>query len=79
MNLNAAEQNVTTAQIALVSAREDYRVAQIRYQSGRSTIVDALDALAWRTRAQSNLVQALFAYNVGRDTLLRAVGELATP
>ncbi len=77
LNLNAAEQNVGTAQIALTSAREDYRVAQIRYQSGRSTIVDALDALASRTRAQSNVVQALFAYNVARDTLLRAVGELA--
>ena len=79
LNLNAAEQNVTTARVALTAAREDYRVAQIRYQSGRSTIVDALDALASRTRAQSNLVQALFAYNVGRDTLLRAVGELVPP
>ena len=77
LNLNAAEQNVGTAQTALTSAQEDYRVALIRYQSGRSTIVDALDALASRTRAQSNVVQALFAYNVARDTLLRAVGELA--
>ncbi len=77
LNLNAAERNVGTAQVALTSAREDYRVAQIRYQSGRSTIVDVLDALASRTRAQSNVVQALFAYNVARDTLLRAVGELA--
>lgn len=77
LNLNAAEQNIGTAQVALASAREDYRVAQIRYQSGRSTIVEALDALAARTRAQSNVVQALFTYNVARDTLLRAVGELA--
>lgn len=77
LNLNAAEQNVGTAQIALKSAREDYRVAQIRYQSGRSTLVDVLDSLAARTRAQSNVVQSLFAYNVARDTLLRAVGELA--
>lgn len=77
LNLNAAERNVGTAQIVLTSAREDYRVARIRYQSGRGTIVDVLDALASRTRAQSNVVQAFFAYNVSRDTLLRAVGELA--
>ena len=76
LNLRAAEQNIGTAEAALRSAREDYRVARIRYESGRSIIVEVLDALATRTRAESNVVQALFGYNVSRDQLLRAVGVL---
>jgi len=76
LNLNASEQNILTAQAALRSAQEDYRVARIRYESGRSIVVEVLDAQATRVRAESNLVQALFGYNVARDQLLRAVGVL---
>jgi outer membrane protein len=74
LNLRAAEQNITTAQVALRSAQEDYRVARIRYEAGKSIIVEVLDALAARVRAESNVVQALYGYNVARDQLLRAVG-----
>jgi outer membrane protein TolC len=75
LNLRAAEQNIATAQAALVAAREDYRVAAMRYDAGRSIGVEVLDALTARVRAESNVVQALFQYNVQRDRLLRAVGE----
>ncbi|MBW3635001.1 MAG: TolC family protein [Armatimonadetes bacterium] len=76
LNLSAAEQNIATAQAALRSAQEDYRVMLIRYQAGKSILVELLDALAARVRAESNEVQALFAYNVARDQLLRSVGVL---
>jgi outer membrane protein TolC len=76
LNLRAAEQNIQTAQSALTAAQEEHRVALLRYQSGRSIVVEALDALAARVRAEGNVVQALFQYNVARDQLLRAVGEL---
>ncbi len=76
LNLNASEQNILAAQAALRSAREDYRVALIRYEAGRSIVVEVLDAQATRVRAESNLVQALFGYNVALDQLLRAVGAL---
>jgi outer membrane protein len=75
LELRAAEQNVGTAQKALASAREDYRVARLRYESGRSTLVEALDPLATRTRAESNVVQALFQYRSAQDRLRRAVGS----
>lgn len=77
INLKAAEQNIDTAQAALTSAREEYRVQLLRYQAGRGILVEVLDTLASRTRAESNLVQALFQYHTSRDRLLRAVGEPA--
>ena len=79
LNLRAAEQNIRTAQAALTSAREDYRVQLLRYQAGRSVLVEVLDALTARTRAESNVVQALFQHNVARDRLLRAAGDPALP
>jgi outer membrane protein TolC len=75
LNLRTGELNIQTADAALKSAQEDYRVARIRYESGRSTLVEVLDALAARVRAEGNVVQALFTYNTARDQLRRAVGE----
>jgi outer membrane protein TolC len=76
LNLRAAEQNIRTARTAQSSAQEGYRVALQRYEAGRSANVEVLDALAARTQAESNVVVALFQYNMARDQLLRAVGGL---
>lgn len=78
LNLHAAEQNVQTARAALAAAQESYRVMQERFRAGRSVLVELLDALAARTEAESNVVQALFQYNAAQDQLLRAVGALNT-
>lgn len=76
LNLQAAEQNVGTAQAAVTSAQEDYRVARLRYDAGKSILVELLDALTARTRAESNAVAAGFAYWTARDQLQRATGTL---
>jgi outer membrane protein TolC len=76
LRLQAAERNTQTSQTALAAAREDYRVARIRYEAGKSIPVEVLDALAARTRAEANVVQAKFQYAAARDQLLRAVGVL---
>jgi outer membrane protein TolC len=73
--LQAAERNIRTAETALISADENYRVAQLRYESGRGINVEVLDALTTFTRARTNRVQALFDYNVTRDQLARAIGQ----
>jgi outer membrane protein TolC len=73
--LQAAERNIKTAETVLVSAEEDYRVAQLRYTEGRGINVEVLDALTTRTRARTNHVQALYDYNVARDQLIRAIGQ----
>jgi len=72
--LQAAEQNIKTAQSGVAAAEEDYRVAQLRYESGRGINVEVLDALTALTRARTNRVQALFDHNIARDRLLRATG-----
>lgn len=74
LSLGAAEQNVRTARAALDAAHEEYRAARARYDAGRSVLVEVLDALAARTRAESDVVQALFQHSVARDQLARAVG-----
>jgi outer membrane protein len=73
--LGAAEQNVATAQVGAHAAEEEYQVALQRYQAGRGILVEALDALAARTRAENNVIQALYEYNVALDQLRRSVGQ----
>ncbi len=76
LNLKAAEQNIRTARTAQTAAEEGYRVAQQRFEAGRSVLVEVLDALAARTQAESSVVQALYQYNVAEDQLLRAIGSM---
>jgi outer membrane protein TolC len=71
----AAEQNVATAQAGARAAEVEYQVALQRYQAGRGILVEALDALAARTRAETSVVQALYDYNVALDQLRRAAGQ----
>ncbi len=73
--LKAALQNVQTAKAALKAAEEDERVAKVRYEAGRSVLVEYLDALAALVRAQVNYAQAIYEFSVAQDKLLRAVGK----
>lgn len=75
LNLKAARQNVSTAKTGLTAAEAEYQAAQLRYEAGRSIVVEVLDALASKSKAHSDVVQALFQYNVSRDQLLRAIGD----
>jgi outer membrane protein len=79
LSLGAAEQNVATAQAGARAAQQEYQVALQRYQAGRGILVEALDALAARTRAETNVIQALYEYNVAQDQLRRAIGQPVAP
>jgi outer membrane protein TolC len=74
--LCAVSKNITLAEAAIAQADEDYRVMKLRYESGKATNVEVLDAFASLTRARTNFAQALYDYNVARDTLTRATGEV---
>jgi outer membrane protein len=73
--LQTALQNLQTAQTALKAAEEDERVAKVRYEAGRSVLVEYLDALATLVRAQVNYAQAIYELFVAYDKLQRAIGE----
>lgn len=79
LNLRAAERNVMTSRTAVTAATEDYRVAQLRYTSGKGINVEALDALSAQVRAQNNEIQALYEYNSAQDQLARSLGVIVAP
>lgn len=71
----AAERNIGTAQAAIKAAEENYRLIGLRYEAGRGTNVEVLDALAALTRARLSHIRAISDFNSARDQLQRAVGE----
>lgn len=75
VSLDAARKNVAAAQVALVAAQESYRVALLRYQGGRATNAETLDALAALTRARTNRARALYEAQIASDQLARATGQ----
>lgn len=72
--LQTAEQNVRTSEVALKSSREEARIAKVRYEAGRSVLVEYLDAIAALVRAELNYAQALYERAVAVDKLIRALG-----
>ncbi|MCC6484269.1 MAG: TolC family protein [Armatimonadetes bacterium] len=78
VSLLAAEQNVTTAQKAVDAAKAEYEAAQKRYEVGRSVVVEVLDSVTAKVRAETNVVQALYEYNLAQDALRRATGVIET-
>jgi len=72
---NAATKNVELSQAAITQADEDYRVIRMRYEAGKATNVEVLDALASLTRARTMYAEALYGQNVAREALTRATGQ----
>jgi outer membrane protein len=70
----AAKQNIETASKQVPAAEEAYRVAQIRYEAGKSIVVELLDALRAQTEAQQSLVVARAQYAKALADVYRAMG-----
>lgn len=77
--LRAAETNLAAARVAVAAAREDYRIALLRYTEGAGINLEALDALAAQVRAENNEVQAAYERDAARDLLAYAAGTLLPP
>ena len=76
LNFSAADQNVRTAELAVASADEDYRVALTRYQAGKAINLEPLAALTALVRARTNYAQAIFQQRVALDAVNHATGRL---
>jgi len=57
-NFTTARAGVELATVGVDVARETYRVQDVRYRSGATTILDVLEAQGALTRAEADLVQA---------------------
>lgn len=74
LNLITAEKNVQTTQVAVEKAREDYNIAQVRYNAGVGTNLDVMDAEEKLTQAQTNYITTLYNYNTNKAALDKAMG-----
>ena len=75
IQFTSATKNAELAQVAITQADEDYRIIRLRYESGKATNVEVLDALATLTRMQTMYAEALYGQNVARESLTRAIGQ----
>ena len=74
LNLREAEKRISTTEVAVSQAEEDYRIAQLRYQAGVGTNTDVLDAQVALTDAQTNYLQSVYDYNISKTNLETAIG-----
>ena len=74
LTLRAAEKNIQTTKIAIASAEEDFKIAQVRYAAGVGTNLDVMDASQKMTQAKTNYYDALYNYNTSKADLDKAMG-----
>ena len=74
LSLKNAEKRISTTQVAVDQAQEDYKIAQVRYSSGVGTNLDVMDAESALLTAKTNSIQALYDYNTSKAQLDKAMG-----
>ncbi|MBI2265199.1 MAG: TolC family protein [Armatimonadetes bacterium] len=70
-----AKERVASAAVSLTQARENLRVAEVRYEAGIAPIMEVMDARLLFTQASISSVQATYDVHVASAQLLRAIGE----
>lgn len=74
LSMQTATAQVTAATAGVTAAQQDYSLADLRYNAGKSTTADRLDALSAFTRAQEMLSQAKAALITSRTDLVASLG-----
>ncbi|ELR97021.1 TolC family protein [Gloeocapsa sp. PCC 73106] len=75
-DLLSNDENIGTAQTAVVTADERLRLARLRFQAGVGTQTEVIDAQRDLTEARGNFLQAVIGYNQSLNSLQRAVSNL---
>ena len=74
LGLREAEKRISTTQVAVAKAEEDFHIAQVRYMAGVGTNLDVIDAQVALTEAKTNFVNALYNYNTSKIALETSMG-----
>lgn len=74
LNMLSAEEKIQTTQVAVEQAKEDYKISQVQYSAGVGTNINVIDAQVALTTAQTNYIQSLYDYNIGKASLDKAMG-----
>ncbi len=75
LDLTSAWELIRATKKALEAARENYRLAQGRYQVGVGSIIEVTDAQVQFFQADLKFVQALYDYRVAEAQLDKAIGK----
>ncbi len=75
LNVNSAQQRVRSTQKAIEQSKESFRIESEKYDLGKGSITDVLDAQSAMLDAQTNHYRALAEYNIALAQLGLATGE----
>lgn len=74
VNMRKLERMIPLMNAKVKSALENFELADGRYSVGLNNYVELQDALTNYNNSQLNFVEAVFNYNVARETLLKSMG-----
>ncbi len=75
LNIGSARERVRATEKSIAQAKESFRIEQEKYNLGRGSITNVLDAQAALLDAETNYYQALSDYNTSVAQLRLATGE----
>ena len=74
VNMRQLERQIPLMNTKVKATLENFELADGRYSVGLNNYVELQDALANYNTSQLNFVEAVFKYNVARETLLKSMG-----
>lgn len=74
LNMIEAEKRISTSQVTVDQAAEDFKISQVRYSAGVGTNIDVIDAQVALTQAKNNYIQAMYDFNTSKANLTKAMG-----
>jgi len=74
LNIREAEERISTAQLTVQQAQENYEIANGRYAAGVGNPIEVTDAEVALANAKTSYIQALYDFKVARASLDKAMG-----